>query len=337
MSAPLPHPAAELEVALDRASGDGAVGSLARRDVPRALLAPSTLRGLARMALQEWLVIGACWVILALAPSALRPWMYPILCLVLAGRFHALGVLLHDAAHLPLRRKSPLALGVEILCGYPVASTIDAMRYHHLRHHRDSSMETDPYFKAGPQTAVWWTVNVARGALLLPFWTVRALIGALSLMLPGLRNTYAQVFLQDRSGADLSRSSEVLGCARAEVGQLIGQAVLVATLLRWPGPVLCGYLVPVTIAGLLAARRLLLEHTYERAHDRRVETIIATTRDNHVGWLGKLLLAPRNVGCHIVHHIHPQVGLAHLPELRDWYQQRHPELYPPPRSGGSSG
>src|SRR2546423_10142482 len=135
---------------------------LKRSAVPRELLRPATLRGLLGMALEEWAVIAVSWLSLALAPRTVQPWIYPALCLVLAGRFHALGVLLHDAAHLPLRRKSPLAFVVEALCGYPVASTIEAMRYHHLRHHRDSGLDTDPYFKAGRQPALWWTVNLAR-------------------------------------------------------------------------------------------------------------------------------------------------------------------------------
>lgn len=329
MGSPLSTAAAELEDALDQAGGPRALDSLKRRDAPLDLLLPATLGGLLRMAIEEWLVIGTCWVALAYAPDNVRPWLYPVFCLVIAGRLHALGVLLHDAAHLPLRRKTTLVYAIEILCGYPVASTVDAMRYHHLRHHRDSGMETDPYFKTGPQTPLWWLVNVGRGALLLPGWTLRAIVGALSLVAPGLRTAYARIFLQDRSDEDLTSSREVLQCARAELGQLVFQAALVVAALRWPAPVLYGYLIPATITGLLSARRLLLEHTYEHARDRRIETILATTRDNHVDWLGQLLLAPRNVGCHVVHHIHPQAGLEQLPRLREWYRERHPDRYPP--------
>ena len=61
-----------------------------------------------------------------------------------------------------------------------------------------------------------------------------------------------------------------------------------------------------------------------------VDTIIATTNDNHLGWLGKVAFAPRNIGYHIVHHIHPQVSLEALPALRAWYEAKHPEVYPPP-------
>src|SRR5690348_11963001 len=114
--------------------------SIRRSQVPRALLRRGSLRGLLRMALEEWTLIGLCWLGLLVLPDGARLWLYPVVCLVLAGRFHALGVLLHDASHMPLRRKSVLTYLIEALCGYPVSSTIDAMRYHHLRHHRDSGM-----------------------------------------------------------------------------------------------------------------------------------------------------------------------------------------------------
>ena len=73
---------------------------------------------------------------------------------------------------------------------------------------------------------------------------------------------------------------------------------------------------------------MIIEHTYERVADRRIETILATTNDNHLGLVGALGLAPRNIGYHIVHHIHPQVRLEALPRLRDWYLEARPNLYP---------
>jgi fatty acid desaturase len=234
-------------------------------------------------------------------------WLVPVLWVGIAGRFHALGVVLHDAAHMPLRGKSLTVRLVEVLCGYPMATTINAMRYHHLRHHRDSGMETDPYFKEGEQTALWWTLHTLRGALLLPFWTVRAIVGVIAIAVPALRTPYARIFLQDRSGVDLRDSREVYDCARAEIGQLLFQAALVVALIVWPQALVLGYVVPMVLATVLAANRLLREHEYERTSDRRMETIIATTRDHSLGLAGRLVFAPRNIGLHIVHHLHPQV------------------------------
>jgi fatty acid desaturase len=299
---------------------------LSRRAVPADLLQPATAAGLLRMAFEEWAVILACWAILLLVPRPALVWIYPVVAVILAGRFHALGVVLHDAAHMPPRRRSVATSFVEMLCGFPLATTIAAMRYHHLRHHRDSSMETDPYLKQGARTPAWWLVQVMRGAVLLPFWTVRAVVGALSLAIPDLRRPYARVFLQDREEHDFVHSDELQACARAELGQLAFQSIVLVAALVWPVPILLGYVIPATITGLLAAYRLLNEHTNDLVNDRRIETIVATTRDNHLGWLGRFLLAPRNVGYHVVHHIHPHVGLEHLPRLREWYGRTYPDL-----------
>jgi fatty acid desaturase len=295
--------------------------------VPRELLQPAREARLVRMALEEWGMIAAAWVVMAAAPW----WCYPAAALLVAGRLHALGVVLHDATHMPIRRKTAGIRAVEILCGYPIATTLNAMRYHHLRHHRDSGMHTDPYFKEGRQTAAWYALNILRGLALPPFWTIRAVVGAMASVAPRLRNVYAHVFLQDRTTDDLRLSREVIECARAEWGQLACQALAIPLAVAFPSAVLWGYAVPVSIAGLLAARRVLIEHSYDRVADRQIETIIGTTNDNHLGLLGALGLAPRNIGYHIVHHIHPQVALGALPRLRDWYAEQHPGIYPPAR------
>ncbi len=314
------HLAHDLERALDAAPA----ARLSRSEIPREFLEAPTPAGLARMTVEEWALIGLLWVAVAASPG----WFYPALAFLLAGRFHALGVILHDSAHMPLRRKSLGIRFVETFCGYPIATTLNAMRYHHLRHHRDSGMPEDPYFKRGRQDALWRMVNVLRGLALFPFWTVRALVGSIASIVPLLRSFYARTFLQDRSRHELRYSREVIDCARAEWGQLAFQGLVLALVLSRPSMLLWGYVVPVMLAGLLAARRLLIEHRYEEIADRRIETILRTTNDNHLGLAGSLGLAPRNIGYHVVHHIHPQVRLGALPRLREWYVQRHAAQYP---------
>ena len=268
-------------------------------------------------------------ILLLWAGALITPWwLYPLIAVLMAGRYHALGVILHDATHMPLRRKSMAIRFVEMFAGYPIATTLNAMRYHHLRHHRDSGMKTDPYYKAGSQDFSWWAINSLRGIILVPFWYLRAVIGGISFLFPGLRNIYGHVFLQDSSEADLRNSVEIRDCALAEWGQIIFLAIVVLLVIQFPMVMIAGYLIPVSISGLLAARRLLLEHNYMPVKDRKVETIIATTNDNHMDLLGSLFLAPRNIGYHIVHHIHPQVRLGALPKLREWYIHSHADLYP---------
>jgi fatty acid desaturase len=40
-----------------------------------------------------------------------------------------------------------------------------------------------------------------------------------------------------------------------------------------------------------------------------------------MGLMGQVLLAPRNIGYHREHHLHPQAALENLPRLRAWYQE----------------
>ena len=58
-----------------------------------------------------------------------------------------------------------------------------------------------------------------------------------------------------------------------------------------------------------------------------METIIATTRDNHLKGVLRFFLAPKNIGYHIVHHLHPQVAWYKLPQLREWYLENRKEIY----------
>lgn len=323
------HLVDDLEAALD-AGGEAAAAPspIKRGAVPRELLVKPTVGGLVRDALVDWAWLGVFWAAMAFAPT----WSYPLWALLVAGRIHAFGVILHDAAHMPLRGKPPAVRLLEVLSGYPLAITLDAMRYHHIRHHRDSGMATDPYFKSGLEGRPHvWMLQWLRGLLLMPFWTIRAPFGLLAVVIPALRVPYGRAFLQDKSGEDMRASREVLACAKAEAGQLIFQAGVIAALVVWTEPVLYGYVIPAAMSGLLASFRLLNEHAYVPTTDRRPETILATTQDHNLGWLGRLVVAPKNIGFHVVHHLHPQVSWRALPALRDWYRSQHPERYPAPR------
>lgn len=315
------HLADDLEAALDGES----VVRLSRAFVPRDLLVPPTIPELLRYAAMEWLGMFACWA----AMWALPWWTYPVWGVLVAGRLHALGVILHDAAHMPLRGK-PLGTQVlEVMAGFPLMTTLNAMRYHHLRHHRDSGMPTDPYFKSGLAGRPWlYALQVLRGALLVTFWSARPVVALGALVSARVRVAYARVYLQDKSTDDLAASREVLDCARADMVQFGALGLVLALAWAWPVGLVFGWYLPAIGSGLLAAWRLLEEHNYERAMDRRVETILATTNDHHLGsWLDRLVLAPRNIGYHVVHHIHPQVGLAHLPAVRAWWLANHPDAY----------
>jgi fatty acid desaturase len=299
--------------------------AMSRKAAPLELLVRPTVGRLLIDATVDWSIIAVAWLGMWFLPA----WTYPLTALVVTSRLHSFGVILHDAVHMSMQKKTFNVRLLEVLTGYPVATTLNAMRYHHIRHHRDSGMATDPYFKAGlerhPTLQLAYTL---RGIALIPFWTLRGIYGSLACYLPTLRSSYARAFLQDRTGEDLTNSREVIQCAAEDRWQLLFHLVLVPVVVAWPRLFFYAYFVPALIAGLSAAYRLLMEHAYMSAFDRRLETIVKTTSDHNLRGVGRFFLAPRNIGYHIVHHLHPQVAWYELPRLRRWYRDNFPKEYP---------
>ncbi|MEM7372565.1 MAG: fatty acid desaturase [Bacteroidota bacterium] len=299
---------------------------LSRKLVPKELLLAPKRSVLLQNALTDWACILLFWIGMSVTPT----WTYPMWAALVASRVHAFGAILHDLIHMPLRKKTMSIRLIELLTGYPIGSTLNAMRYHHLRHHKDSGMQTDPYFKKGikrqPLLFMFYTL---RGMILILFWIIRSAYGTLAYYLPEMRNSYGRIFLQDRSGRDLTHSEEVIQCASEERWLLLFHLLISGGVcLLFPRQWVFGYLIPLLITGLLAGYRLLLEHNYEATTDRKLETIIQSTHDHHLQGIGAFFLAPRNIGYHIVHHLHPQVAWYHLPNLRKWYVKQYPHLYP---------
>lgn len=291
--------------------------------IPPELLRVARPSRLSLYALADWAMIAVIWLAAWRAPL----WLYPLWVVLLAGRFHALGVVLHDAVHLPLRRKDGALRVVELLAGYPVGSTLDAMRYHHLRHHRDLGLPGDPYLKpwVGRSALRHWLISF-RYFLLTPLWVVRGLYGVIAFHVPALRNSYGRWFLQDRSGSDLTSHAEVIACAREEHWQLLFYACVGGLAAIWPRWMLAFYIAPLVLAGYLAGQRLLYEHVQEPNRDRSLEATERSTRNHHLGLLGRMLLTPHNVGYHRVHHLHPQAALENLPRLDEWHRQKQAGL-----------
>jgi fatty acid desaturase len=86
--------------------------------------------------------------------------------------------------------------------------------------------------------------------------------------------------------------------------------------------VLWAWVLPISVSGILATIRLMREHTGELTQEGRRETILSTTNNHGLSGASRLLVSPRNIGFHITHHLHPQVGLEYLPALERWYQDQ---------------
>lgn len=264
-------------------------------------------------ALVDWSIIAAGWWLLSAFDNV---YVSVGATLMIAGRLHALGVILHDACHRPTAGKTFSWWLVEALAGWPIASTTDAMRYHHLRHHRYSGTSQDPYRRPLSGTdPVTLTLLCLRGLLLPPWWTLRAVFAPIALAFPAARNVYGRAFLQDRSGEDLQNHQELLRCARADLAQLAAQAAVLAIAIGLDLPIVSHYLIPLLIAGVLNAHRIVREHTPDELDKPTLPAVIATTRNSSAGWVGNWLFYPHNIGLHVAHHLQPGVAFVHLPDV----------------------
>lgn len=300
---------------------------ISRSKTPADLLIKPSINILLQNMFIDWTIVIICWCSLAL----INNWLYPIVALVIASRFHSFGVILHDLTHMPLKNKTTKIRILEVLVGYPIATTLNAMRYHHLRHHKDSCMDTDPYFKTPTSNnSLAFLLNILKSSILIPFWLIRCLYGSFAFYSPSLRQSYAQVFLQDKSSKDLTKNKEVIQCAKEDIFQLLFFILIFLFVVLFFGVKILFYyyIIPALITGCFSGYRVFKEHSYTKAvHDRTINTIIQTTKDHNLSGISQFFLAPRNIGYHIVHHIHPQVAWYALPKLRKWYLKNYPELY----------
>lgn len=266
---------------------------------------------LLRWAALDWLVILSTWLAMA---------HFDVMIVNIAGiaivaiRLQALGAILHDACHSRIRSRGWLL--VEAVAGWPIGSTIAAMRYHHLRHHRHSGTALDPYrnkwIARGP---IWRCILVLRGALLPCWWTLRAVVALMTWFWPRLKGFYARAFLQDRADDDFAASTEVRNCLIADLWQLGAQLTLFTGAFLLQLPVIEFYLIPWILAGIINARRVIYEHSFEPASDSRRATVYAATNDHECGIVFSWLLYPHNLGFHRAHHLYPTAAFVHLPRL----------------------
>ena len=267
----------------------------------------------------DWLLIAISWW----AMSFYGHWTVTTIgVVVIASRLHALGVILHDACHRSSRRSSAAWKLVEAVAGWPIASTTAAMRYHHLRHHRYSGTRLDPYRQPLQGRGLLSLGLLSMRGVMLPiWWTLRGFFAPVALLVPDSRNVYGRWFLQDRSQDDLRHSSEIVACARADLGQLAAQAIAVAVVIAFGLPFFTYYLLPLLLAGMLNAHRVAVEHSADAIETLTREALIATTNTNDAGWIGNWLLYPHNMGLHLAHHLYPGISFVHLPDVQSALQQ----------------
>lgn len=243
----------------------------------------------------EWaLVLAAIYI----CRRFWNPWLYVMAILVIASRQHALMILLHEGAHYRLFRSRTLNDWVsEILLGWPVLVSARAYRRNHLAHHQHLNTDRDPDWARKQND---------------PDWVFPKRLHDLAALLIRDISGVGAIVLFRLIGKMLSKDAEV---TKRFLLVRYGFYVAAIFLVTWTSSVmlvLLYWFVPLFTWLIFIFRiRSIAEHS---ALSGRSEPY-AQTRTTVPSLLERLLIAPKNVGYHLEHHLYPSVPFYRLPKL----------------------
>jgi fatty acid desaturase len=243
----------------------------------------------------EWATILAAASAAEWSGSAV---VYALTVLLIGSRMHALGVLMHEAAHYrlsPDRRRNEI-LG-EILLAWPILVTLHGYRDHHFTHHRELNTARDPDwtrklsdpFFAFPKTRRVFWLDVLKALVGIRFLAeARAVLRS-----NGLRNVPWRLMVAR------------LAFYLAVVGALTGAGHGRWLLEYWLVPLVTSFAFFVFVRSVAEHHGGSMEYSHAYNHSRHVDPL----------WWERYLLAPYSVGSHLDHHLYPSVPWYHLNEL----------------------
>ena len=241
----------------------------------------------------DWLVIAAAITTSVLSESS---WVYALALLVIAGRMHALAVLIHDFAHYRWIKNKVVSEWVgDLFLAWPLMTTVDGYRQNHLAHHRHTNTESDPDF---------------RDRLGVPAFTFPKSWHQLAMIFVG----YALVFRSILDIMGFLRRFEARpssGYTSARIGFYI---VVIAFF--WAIDAVQGlfwyWMLPfLTLFFAIMYVRSVAEHfgSMDYGHE------LTGTRTVIPHMWEKAIFAPHNVNYHLDHHLYPSVPYYNLPQL----------------------
>ncbi|MDY7095863.1 MAG: fatty acid desaturase family protein [Acidobacteriota bacterium] len=262
----------------------------------REHLSPQLVRELSRLnpplafghILVEWsAILGAAW----LCDRFFHPLLYVLVVPFIGARLHALGFLLHDAAHvrlLPSKRWNDLL--ADLLLAFPLFITLRDYRKTHLTHHRHLNTDRDPDWVA-KQTPAWSFPKTFGGMvkfLLKPWSTAKSEL--------------------HWAGGGKRRHPPALTAARLLFYALV--AVLLTVLGLWR-PFAMYWLVPMFLWWPIAMRITSMAEHFGLAY----ESIYSQSRTIIPNLFDRIFISPKNAGYHLDHHLYPSVPFYRLPRL----------------------
>ncbi len=270
------------------------VGIRALVDRPRlaALTAIDNRAGILAIA-TTWLGIAA---LIGVAIWLNTWWASALAILFVAGRQHAMLVMMHDAAHNMLlghREMNDLASNVTL--SMPLFISTSLYRRHHMAHHRYTNTADDPDLQETERPAT-------RAGFLLALGS--DLIGLRSLYLLRSVDTFGVSAIYKKKNAELRgiKRERWLFAAFAAV-----VAVVLTVANGWLYYLLYWFVPMWFVLPALLRIRAVAEHA-----GRTDEGLLGHARSVDPNLLERALIAPMNIGLHLEHHLFSDVPFYRL-------------------------
>lgn len=246
--------------------------------------------------LRQWAIIVASFAAAIWADS---PVFYLLAIVVIATRQHALGVLLHDAAHYRLFSNRWMNdFFANLLCAGPAGLVLSRYRDDHLKHHIAPHGSADPHWQIYQDYPFhWqWPKTKLRGVIVL----ILDIVGINS---PATIFQFSRWFPWRNHFSRLPMPVFITSTERILTYIAVIALIALLTLTRagWYFVVL--WVVPlVTVMPLLLRIRTLAEH-FALPEQSGTEA----TRDVEGNWIERLSICPLGVGYHLTHHLFPSI------------------------------
>jgi len=242
----------------------------------------------------DWALIAAA---IALSIHFGGVWCYLLAVALIAGRMHAFGVLMHEAAHFRfLKDRKTADLIGDLFIAWPIMATVDGYRQNHLAHHQHTNTDKDPD----------WNVKVGTTAFTFPqkMWVVALNLLGYVVAVNSVRDL-AHILPR------LAATKQTTRYRLARLGYYLAAATLITVLGIWKGFLLYWVVPYMTLFLLFLYIRSVAEHFGSMDYDEE----LGSTRTVIPSLWERLFFAPHHVNYHLEHHLFPGVPFYNLPKL----------------------
>jgi fatty acid desaturase len=244
----------------------------------------------------DWAVIAGCILASQITQNIA---VYVLAVVLIGGRMHALGVLLHDFAHYRFidKRKKLSDWICELLISWPLLTTVDGYRRNHLAHHRYTNTDKDPD----------WVFKLGSRKFTFPQAWQEAVLTLLSYLI--VLGSVLDIIGVSRRLASAERPS--LAARLARLFYYLAWALLLTLTNSWALFGLYWAIPYVTVFFLFLHIRSVAEHFGSMDYSQE----LGSTRTVIPFFWERALFAPHHVNFHLEHHLYPSVPFYNLPTL----------------------